>query len=326
MSLALSLILVLALITLSAIYSGLNVALLSLNLSDLKRKAKLGNSYAIRLLPLRARSNLTLAGILLCNVAVISANSVVLDHFLNGALAVICSTLLIVVFGEVIPQAFFARNALLYCGRLEPLLKATTIITYPLSRPLELLLNKLLGNETQALLSRNELGILMSEHTEQDGSELDEDEVEIIRGALLLSEKQVRDIYTPISSVYWLSPDSILTSDKLNEIKDNGYSRIPIFNPDLTVSYGVLLMKDLVNLDFDSEKVQISDLKIYPSQLVGSMTALDTLFRRFISSGTHLLPVERNDMIIGVVTIEDLLEEILQHEIVDESDRSRNRK
>jgi metal transporter CNNM len=326
MSLLLSLFLVFILVSLSAIYSGLNVALLSLNVSDLRRKAKLGNQYAKKLLPLRTRSHLTLAGILLCNVATISTNSVVLDRHINGALAVVASTLLMVVFGEVLPQAFFARNALVYCGRLEPLLRATTIITYPIARPLELLLDSLLGDETQVLLSRNELGILMSEHTEQDGSELDEDEVEIIRGALQLSEKQVRDIYTPIQKVYWLSPDSELTPDRIDEIKAKGYSRIPIFNPGLTVSYGVMLMKDLVDIDFDNELIRVSELHIYPSQIVGSMTALDTLFRRFINSGTHLLPVEKNDKIIGVVTIEDLLEEILQHEIEDETDRSRNRK
>lgn len=325
MSLILSLLLVGVLVALSAIYSGLNVALLSLNISDLRRKAKLGNHYAKKLLPLRVKSHLTLAGILLCNVATISASSVVLGQHINGALAVIASTLLIVVFGEVLPQAIFARNALLYCGRLEPMLRATTIITYPIAKPLEMLLNALLGDETQVLMSRNELGIMISEHAEHDSSELDEDEVEIIRGALLLSKKQVRDIYTPISKVFWLSPDSKLTPDKIDELKAKGYSRIPIFNPELTISFGILLMKDLVDVDFDGDIVRVNQLQIYPTQLVGSLTALDTLFRRFISSGTHLLPVEKNDKIIGVVTIEDLLEEILQHEIQDETDRSRNR-
>lgn len=325
MSLILSLTLVFVLIVLSAIYSGLNVALLSLSISDLKRKAKLGNQYAKKLLPLRRKSHLTLAGILLCNVATISASSVVLDHHINGALAVVVSTLLIVIFGEVLPQAVFARNALVFCGRFEPLLRATTIITYPIAKPLAMLLNGLLGSETEVLHSRNELGMLIAEHADHQSSELDEDEVEIIRGALLLSKKQVRDIYTPIAKVYWLTPDAKLTPDKIDELKERGYSRIPIFNPELSVSYGVLLMKDLVDVDFDGDVVQVNHLQIYPSEMVGSLTALDTLFRRFISSGTHLLPVEKNDKIIGVVTIEDLIEEILQHEIQDETDRSRNR-
>jgi CBS domain containing-hemolysin-like protein len=55
------------------------------------------------------------------------------------------------------------------------------------------------------------------------------------------------------------------------------------------------------------------------------MTALDTMFRKFISSGTHLIPVEQGDTIIGIVTIEDLLEEIAGREIEDESDRRRSK-
>ena len=187
------------------------------------------------------------------------------------------------------------------------------------------MLNRLLGSEKQILLSRRELGILISEHAEQDDSELDEDEVEIIRGALQLSEKHVRDIMTPIEKLYWLTPDSRLTPDIIDQIKAKSYSRIPVFSPDLTVSFGFILMKDLVNIDFDDQIIGVDELQIYPSNPIGSMMALDTLFRKFISSGTHLIPVERNDRVIGAVTIEDLLEEILQHEIQDETDRSRNR-
>jgi CBS domain containing-hemolysin-like protein len=58
---------------------------------------------------------------------------------------------------------------------------------------------------------------------------------------------------------------------------------------------------------------------------VGSMTALDTMFRRFINAGTHLIPIEKDDQIVGIVTIEDLLEEIVGREIEDETDRQKNR-
>jgi CBS domain containing-hemolysin-like protein len=60
---------------------------------------------------------------------------------------------------------------------------------------------------------------------------------------------------------------------------------------------------------------------LHPVQLVGSMTALDTMLRRFIDTHTHLVPVERDDHIVGVVTIEDLIEEIVGQEIEDETDR-----
>lgn len=67
---------------LSAIFSGLNIALMSLPVASLKRKAKLGNRDAIKVLPLRKNSHLSLASILLANVAVISAISLTLEaHF-----------------------------------------------------------------------------------------------------------------------------------------------------------------------------------------------------------------------------------------------------
>ena len=65
------------------------------------------------------------------------------------------------------------------------------------------------------------------------------------------------------------------------------------------------------------------DIPLHPTQLVGSMTALDTMFRKFINAGAHMIPVEKDDEIIGIATIEDLLEEIIGHEIEDETDRHR---
>jgi metal transporter CNNM len=316
---------VILLVSFSAVCSGLNIALMSLDMSDLRRKAKLGNPYAKRVLPLRKRTHLSLAGILLTNVATVSATSLFLENAFNGLIAGIASTLLIVIFGEIFPQAIFARRALRLCARFAPVLQVMIFVTYPISKPLQLLLDKLFQQETTALQSRHELGIMISEHLGNNESELDNDEVEIIRGALQLSEKRVRDILRPLDEVYWLTPDTVLSPAKIDEIKANGWSRIPIFNRRRTTCFGVLLMKDLVDINFDEERLRADDLPLYPTHIVGSMTALDTLFRKFISGGAHLIPIERDDVIIGIATIEDLLEEIVGHEIEDETDRSKNR-
>ena len=308
----------------SAVCSGLNIALMSLDVADLRRKAKLGNKDAKRVLPLRKNAHLSLAAILFTNVAAVSASSLVLEHHLNGFLAGAISTLLIVVFGEILPQAFFARRALRICAQLSPLLKGMIGVTYIVSRPLQLLLDKLFGREAPHLQTRHELGMLISEHIGNEESELDEDEVEIVRGALTLSEKRVRDIMTPLEDVYWLSPNIKIGADKIDEIKLKAWSRIPVINKQRTTCFGLLLMKELVDVNFDEEAIPVYDLPLHPTQVVGSMTALDTLFRKFIRSGTHLIPVERDDEIVGIVTIEDLLEEIVGHEIEDETDRMRS--
>ena len=321
MSIWLTIVIVTILIGFSAVCSGLNVSLMSLSLSDLKRKAKLGNLNAKKVLPLRQSTHLTLAAILLTNVAAVSATSIVLESVLLGLLAGIVTTILMVIFGEILPQAIFSRNALAYCARFTPVMRLMIIVTYPVSKPLQLLLDKLFTRQESQLHTRHELGIIIAEHLGHDKSELDEDEVEIIRGALQLSEKQVRDIMLPIGSVFWLTPNTKLTATRLQEIKQIGRSRIPICNPKLTRCNGVLLMKDLVNIDFDEKSYYVSDLPLHPVQMVGSRTALDTMLRKFISTSTHLIPIVKEDHIVGIVTIEDLIEEIVGHEIHDEIDK-----
>ncbi|HSX17498.1 MAG TPA: CNNM domain-containing protein [Patescibacteria group bacterium] len=314
------------LVMLSAVCSGLNIALMSLETADLRRKAKIGNPDARRVLPLRKNSHLSLAAILLTNVAAVSATSLVLENVTGGLIAGLVGTLLIVILGEIMPQALFAKQALKYCSRFSPFLRLMIIVTYPISKPLQLLLDRLFGQEKARLHTRHELGMMISEHLGDNNSELDEDEVEIIKGALLLSEKRVRDILVSIRSVYWMTPDTLLDSDKIDEIKAQGWSRIPILNQQRTTCYGVLLMKDMIDVDFDDHAIHASELPLHPVQVVGSMTALDTLFRKFITGGSHLIPVEKDDKIVGIVTIEDLLEEIVGREIEDETDRMKRLK
>lgn len=313
------------LVGISALCSGLNVAFMSLDSAELRRRAKLGNPAALRMVPFRRKTHLTLAAILLANIAAVSATSIVLNGKFYGLIAGFISTLLIVIFGEILPQALFSRRALAFCARFAPFLRLVIIVTYPVSKPLQLLLDRLFPEEAARLQTRHELGMMIAEHLDNDNSELDDDEVEIVRGALQLSEKRVRDITTPLRNVYWVTPDTMIDADKIDEIKANGWSRIPVFNERITACHGLLLMKDLVDVNFDDAALRVDDLPLHASQLVGSMTALDTLFRKFIHGGTHLIPVERDDEIIGIVTIEDLLEEIVGHEIEDETDRARRK-
>jgi metal transporter CNNM len=294
---------------------------MALDLPDLRRKAKLGDRNARRVLPLRKQAHLTLASILLANVAAVSATSLVLDQRLNGWLAGLLSTLLIVIFGEVMPQALFSKAPLTWASRFAPVLQVMIVVTYVVSKPLQILLDHLFPHERTRLQSRHELGLMITEHLGDDSSELDEDEVEIMRGALQLSEKRVRDIMTDIRHTYWMTLDTKLDGLKIDEIKALGYSRIPVLNEALTECYGLLLMKDLVDIDFDHHTLSVRDMHLHPTKLVGSMTALDTMFRKFIAASTHLIPIEKDDVVVGIVTIEDLIEEIIGHEIQDETDR-----
>lgn len=298
---------------------------MSLDVKDLERKAKLGSQQAKQVLPLRRTTHLTLSAILITNIAAVSATSLVLEGVVYGVIAGVIATLATVIFGEIIPQALFSQRALLYTAKLRHVLRLMIILTYPVAKPMQLMLDRTFHHERAHLHSRHELGIIISEHLGHEESELDEDEVEIIRGALQLSEKKVRDVMMPIDKVFWLTPTTVLTDKKIDEIKAAGRSRIPIFNKDRSQCYGVLLMKELVDIDFDEHKYRVDDLNLHPVRLVGSKTALDTMLRKFIASSTHLFPVEKDDKIVGIVTIEDIIEEIVGQEIEDETDKYRSR-
>jgi len=305
----------------SAVCSGLNVALLSLDIQDVRRKASLGNKDARRAQDIRDKVHFYLAGILLTNVAFASATSVVLADRLSGFIAVIVSTLLLVVFAEITPQAIAVHRALRAISIFSGAIRFVSYAGYPVTKPLELLLDKLVGKTAHTLHTRHELGMIIADHLGKDSaSELDEDEVEIVQNALTLSEKKVKEIMTPLKQVYYLNLDDVIDAAKIDELKYQNWSRIPIFNSDKTICLSILLLKDLVDIDFDTEAKLVSELPQHDAITVGSMTALDTLFRKFIVAKRHMLIVERDDRIAGIVTIEDLIEEIIGHEIEDESD------
>lgn len=310
-------------IIMSAICSGLNVALMSLDPYELKRKSKLGNKHAQKVYPFRKNAHLSLASILLVNVAFASAAAIILGNTLNGFVAAALSTILLVIFSELLPQALFTRKALIICAWLVPFMRIMVIATYPLAKPLQYGLDRIFGTgSTKRLHTRHELGLIINDHLDEPTSELDEDEVEIIRGALQLSEKQVVDIMTPIRDVFWIDQKAVVDGPMIDRIKSVGHSRIPIFSTKLRECYGVLLMKDLVDIDFDEHPSYVSGLRLHKTKPIGSRTALDTMFRHFIAAQTHLMPVTQNNKIVGIVTIEDLIEEIIGHEITDESDRT----
>ena len=309
------------LVVLAAIFSGLNISLMSLHVPDLKRAAKLGDWRAKRVLPFRERAYLSLASILFANVAVVSLSTLTLEAQFNGLVAALATTVLMVVFGELLPQALFVRSALKFCAWFAPLIQLVTFVTYPLSKPLADMLDKYVGHEPHRLHTRAELGMLMDEHKMFDGSELDDDEVEIIQSALQLSEKTVKDIMQPMEEVFWLSIDDTLDEATVDEITERGFSRVPIFSRDLTTCHGVLLMKDMVDMDFSTNPVPLRSFILHRTKPIGSRTALDTMFRKLPTIHSHLFPIEQGGRIIGILTVEDLLEEIIGHEIADETDR-----
>lgn len=154
------------LVLLSGCFSGLNLGVLSLDVTqlDLLREGPFENKeeekiavYATRLLPLRKRGNLLLCAILLGNVAVNSLLSILMADVTSGTIGFISSTFLIVIFGEIVPQSVCSRYGLLTGYLLSWLLWIVIAITFVISFPIAAILDKVLGEDVGASYSRNQL-------------------------------------------------------------------------------------------------------------------------------------------------------------------------
>jgi metal transporter CNNM len=311
---------VVLLVLLSGIFSGLNLGLLSLDVHDLKRKISLGNKDAIRVYGVRKRGNLLLCTLLLGNVGANAALALFLEDIAGGLIAGISATGLIVVFGEIIPQATFARYALKIGANTNWLVKFFIVILFPICGPIAWMLDKILGDELPTVYSKNELMKIVEEHEGSHKSDVDADEERIIKGALSYSNKRVERIMTPRTVVFALPLSTILDSAALDTIKKSGFTRIPVYKDTIDDMVGVLYTKDLINI-----KLNISLSKVYKKEKLLVITkdfGLDKLLNMFIKSKQHIAFVEdQYHGLDGVVTLEDIIEEILRIEIVDETDK-----
>jgi len=156
----------------SALFSGLNLAVFSVGRLRLEVEAADGNRNAMRLLNLRRDSNLILATILWGNVATNVLLTLLSGSLLTGVAAFIFSTIVITMVCEILPQAYFSRNALRTAGWFTPFLEFYRVTLFPVAKPTAMLLNWWLGPEGINLLRERDFRALMMKHVETPGTEV----------------------------------------------------------------------------------------------------------------------------------------------------------
>jgi metal transporter CNNM len=159
-------------ITQSAVFSGLNLAIFSVSKLRLEVEAASGNADAIRVLDLRKDSNFTLATIVWGNVVTNVLLTLLSDSVLAGLGAFVFSTVAITVFGDIVPQAYFSRNALRMAGKLRPLLGVYKVMLFPVAKPTAALLNWWLGPEGITLLRERDFRALLARHGGTEGADV----------------------------------------------------------------------------------------------------------------------------------------------------------
>ncbi|XP_068143571.1 unextended protein isoform X1 [Drosophila tropicalis] len=318
----------------SALFSGLNLGLMAMDRTELKILRNTGTEkekkYASKIAPVRDQGNYLLCSILLGNVLVNSTFTILLDGLTSGLFAVVFSTLAIVLFGEITPQAVCSRHGLAIGAKTILITKTVMAITAPLSYPVSRLLDKLLGEEIGNVYNRERLKELV--RVTNDINDLDKNEVNIISGALELRKKTVADVMTHINDAFMLSLDAVLDFETVSQIMNSGYSRIPVYDGDRKNIVTLLYIKDLAFVDTDDNTPLKTLCEFYqnPVHFVFEDYTLDIMFNQF-KEGTigHIAFVHRVNNegdgdpfyeTVGLVTLEDVIEELIQAEIVDETD------
>lgn len=141
----------------SGIFSGLNLAMFGISALRLEVFAADGNEDAARLLEMRRDSNFLLTTILWGNVGTNVLLTMLSDSVMAGGLAFVFSTFVITFGGEILPQAYFSRNALAMATLLRPVLRFWQIVLYPLAKPSALALDAWLGKESLDFLGEAQL-------------------------------------------------------------------------------------------------------------------------------------------------------------------------
>ena len=287
-------------------FSGLTLGYFSLHPNTLERRAKLGDRDAQAIYPIRAKGNLLLTTLLLGNVGVNTALSVYLGSIVSG---------------EIIPQAAFSRHALWVGSRFAPVMRVLIFIMLPVTYPIAYILDRLLGAEMPTLYSKREIMEIVSELEDIGDGQIDADEERIVHGALQFSHTSVREVMTPKDKVTSFDEHQRFNDEFISEIREHGYSRYPIYsgNPDNIT--GILYTKDLLSEDEDIRLKEAKDAYDPNFLSVKPDDKLDKVLGLMLTKYQHLAIVRtKSESFLGVISLEDIIEEIIQREIEDEDE------
>ncbi|MBI2102258.1 HlyC/CorC family transporter [Candidatus Woesearchaeota archaeon] len=313
-------IIVILLLTLSALFSGLTLGLMSLGPYSLQRKIKLGNPDAKKIYPLRKKGNQLLSTLLIGNIAVNSAIAVFLGSLTAGVVAGFVSTALIVIFGEIVPQAVFSRHALRFGARFTWLVYIFFYLFFPFTWPIAYALDKLLGKELPSVFTKREFFLFLEQQKElkdAKSSDIKEHEFSILQKGLTFSDKTVRDAMTPWKQTYYLTRSTRLSKVSRLDLHRQGCSRIPVYDTKEKKVIGILYVKDLVSMPHLND-VPVEKMMRSMVHYIFETDKLDKVLNLFKKNRVHLfIVVNAVHKVVGIITLEDVLEEIVG-EIFDE--------
>lgn len=324
-----SVLLLISSIFLSAFFSGAEVAIISMSELRVMHLVEQKVRHAKTLLTLKKRPNRTLITILIGNNVVniggsALATKMAIDLFPGSAgvaIATAIMTFLILTFGEIAPKTFCVRNAKKIALAIAPMILFLSKLLAPFVwffLQLTRLLARLTGaSSDEPLVTEQEVRDIVR-IGEKEG-QIKSTEQEMIQKIFLFDDKEAEDVMTPRTDMFALDWNMTITG-ALPIIIDQDYSRVPVYDTNIDKIKGIVFARDLLRLISKGKSAhKLKDIA-QDAFFVPEHQKIDVLLRVLQKEKTHMaIVVNEHGGIEGLITIEDILEEIVG-EIFDESD------
>jgi CBS domain containing-hemolysin-like protein len=313
------------LILMSAFFSATEIAFSSLNPIKLKHAIQNGHHRVKKTLVLSEDFDRILTTILvgnnIVNIASASLATVIFVRYwgdLGVTLSTAVMTVLVLIFGEISPKSLAKRMPEKFAIAITPILQLFIWILYPLSfifGGIQKLINRRFKEEEGPSITEEELLTYVSEVQQEGG--INENEGDLIRNVIDFDDLKIEEIFTPRVNVVAISKDEDIKKI-IHLFKHSGYSRIPVYEESIDNIIGIINHKDFYNRVVLEKQTLESIIK--PPVFVTEYMKVSNLLDLLQENKAHMAIVKDEfGGTLGVVTMEDILEEIVG-DIWDEHD------
>lgn len=316
------------LIIVSALSAMAEAALLSVSKYKVRlwiEKKKFGAVYVKRLKdePVMLLSTVLITNNVVNTAAAVITTSITIDYFQNNALGIATgiAAFIILVFGDIIPKSIGANNNELISPIIAPFVWHLGILIYPLIKLLDYLvrgISFLIGAKKSPSFTKEELKSIVR-YSEEEGS-IKQIEKRLVQRIFDFGNTTVADVMTRKKHMVIVSADTQI-KDVLQLSTIKLYSRFPVYEKSRENIVGILYLKDALHYAKEGKLDTSVRLAMKKPFFVFESKKLDSMLRLFQTRKEHMaIVINSKAQVIGLVTIENILEEIVG-EIIDESDK-----
>jgi CBS domain containing-hemolysin-like protein len=318
---------VLIALAVSFICSLLEASLLTITPSAINSAEQRGARWAVRMKAYKANIDRPLSAILTLNtvahtMGAAGAGAQYARVFGNTGEAVFAGalTLAILILTEIIPKTLGSRYAVALAGVVSTILPVMITGLAPLVW-LSRQVTKLITPRGHVVAEMHREELLAMTRLGAESGQIDDQESQFVQNLIQLHSMKTWDIMTPRPVIFAL-PESMLLTDFVKAIEEKPFSRIPIYKTNRDEITGFVIRGEVLiaHLKDTDDKMTLAEVT-RPIAVAADHTAVDALFRRFISERHQImLIVDEFGSTVGLVTFEDVIETIFGFEIVDEKD------